>query len=553
MDNSNGRRDKISLLYSVLYMLNSVEHERFQILDRLLEMDSHYKDGSNYLEGVPVKISKQFWPPKKVTIPQAIDTKSSSELLSLQYDFSLERSILEYSQKRIKELEEAKQKPNQKSAKPENISGNSSNNVGESIPKSNAQHVLPWQSDTILQPQQLADKTPSENKGKVNNTKINLSDFENDSSSPFDYMELQTINDLEELNSVFQDIHKNDLVCPVTSSTTEEDTVSVVAKSVSFPLPQNPWQTASEKISSSLSEDFGNVKSVQESKYSINPSTSQGVLPVTEENTLPVVAKSVSFPLQNSWQDTSGHISTSLSEDFVTKSVPGPNSDFANASCSLPKEAKDFSCDNYSYSTLSQVPYIPSNAGGSCEKASPLRGCKSYTDIRSVSDKEDVNLTRKRSHTPPSFTSVATESVIEPLPIKEDYFQKPLAESSNGIVNHADNAYEELEEAAKHFVDCITEMGFHKGQVVRAVKHLGVDEKKVVEHLCQIQILEECGYESSEAEAALHLHDYNREQAKEFLDLVNQFQDLGFEKDAVKKALVQNKNDWNKTIDALLP
>lgn len=35
---------------------------------------------------------------------------------------------------------------------------------------------------------------------------------------------------------------------------------------------------------------------------------------------------------------------------------------------------------------------------------------------------------------------------------------------------------------------------------------------KVVEHLCTIQSLEESGYDPLEAEAALHLHDYNQDE-----------------------------------------
>ncbi|KAF8796730.1 Ubiquitin-associated protein 1 like protein [Argiope bruennichi] len=519
-------------------------------------MDSHFKDGSSYIEGVPVKISKQFWPPRPVSLPHAIDTRTPAELLSIQYDFSLERSVIEFSEKRLKEIAEAKQKPKPGSANTENSAGSSSI-PEESIPKTNAQHVRPWQSNTILQPQQPPDKekTPTEEKTQKTHTKINLSDFENDTSSPFDYMELQTINDLEELNSVFQGIHSSE---PISSETSvpAEDVVPTVAKSVSFPLPQNSWQT-SDKISASQSEDFGNInKTGAESTYLTNLSPSQRVTSLVEEDAVSAVTKSVSYPLpQNTWQISSERITSSISQEFVAnvKNFPSSSNGYAAFSSPVSKAMKDFSCDNISFSNLSQVPYISSNAGGSCEKASSLRGCKSYSDIRSISEMENVNLgIRERSHTPPTFNSGVIESVIDPLPINENHFQKPPDESSNGVIHDENSAYEELDAAAKHFVDCITEMGFPQGQVARAVKHLGVDEKKVVELLCHIQALEESGYDSSEAEAALHLHDYNRDQAKEFLDLVNQFQDLGFEKDAIKKALVQNKNDWNKTIDSLL-
>ncbi|KFM67683.1 Ubiquitin-associated protein 1, partial [Stegodyphus mimosarum] len=187
-----------------------------------------------------------------------------------------------------------------------------------------------------------------------------------------------------------------------------------------------------------------------------------------------------------------------------------------------------------------------------------LRGCKSYSDICNLSELETAYATeQERSRTPPS--NIFPTEVSEPLINKMDkndhsHFTNHENASSNGILNSDSNVskpfglpdpYYELDDNERQVVDSITDMGFSRGQVARTVKHLGMDEKKVVEHLCQIQMLEESGYDSLEAEAALHLHDYNRDQAKVFLDLLNKFQDLGFEKNAIKKALVQNKNDWN--------
>ncbi|KAG8193149.1 hypothetical protein JTE90_006980 [Oedothorax gibbosus] len=453
---------------------------------------------SNYLDGVPVKISSKFLPPNPVTIPLALESKFSTELLLEQYDFSLERKVIEHNTRRIQELEAAKAKPSKKDVEGATPDPSHKKNVSKT-----AQY--PWNSSTILQPSSQQPIGKASNNAKSNNTTINLSDFENDTSSPFDYMELQTINDLEELNSVFQGISsRNDQEVTEDPKAVEETSV---AKSMSFPSTQNPWQ---EKIPTSHSENFSSQRLSQ-----------------PDEN-----LTATSLPANNS---LSGHHTI----DPYLNLFPGAN----NTAC------------NY---TLSQVPYIASNAGPpllkELDSSVSLRGSKSYSDIRSLSDMEVMNSERGRSHTPPTYCPVATPvTQEETLPLVEDHFQVPTDEPSNGVCNSDTTAYGELDESSRLFVDSLTEMGFPQGQVARAVKHLGIDEKKVVEHLCQIQALEESGYDSSEAEAALHLHDYNRDQAKEFLDLVNQFQDLGFEKDAVKKALVQNKNDWNKTIDALLP
>lgn len=65
-------------------------------------------------------------------------------------------------------------------------------------------------SGAILLPAQATESRDAKEAGRMAsgrpqaNQRFSLAEFENDTSSPFDYVELQTINDLEELNSVFQ-------------------------------------------------------------------------------------------------------------------------------------------------------------------------------------------------------------------------------------------------------------------------------------------------------------------------------------------------------------
>ncbi|XP_067122511.1 uncharacterized protein [Centruroides vittatus] len=112
--------------------------------------------------------------------------------------------------------------------------------------------------------------------------------------------------------------------------------------------------------------------------------------------------------------------------------------------------------------------------------------------------------------------------------------------------------FDELTTEGKNLVSSIQEMGFPRGQVARAIKHMGMDSKKVIEHLCQIQQLVEMGHNDNDAEIALHFNEYSIEEAKKFLDLMNQLIGLGFKKNAVIKALVQHGSDQDKVLDALL-
>lgn len=94
-------------------------------------------------------------------------------------------------------------------------------------------------------------------------------------------------------------------------------------------------------------------------------------------------------------------------------------------------------------------------------------------------------------------------------------------------------------------------MGFPKEAVIRAVSKIGNDEKEVVEYLCLVDQLKEKGYSSILAETALLLFHNNMQQASTYLELFTQLQELGFNGEKIQQALVETKNDREKTIDIL--
>lgn len=79
-------------------------------------------------------------------------------------------------------------------------------NTPPSSPVSKNPLSLPASESTILTPQQLTFPVDNiQNHVKVNG--LDYSDFDNDTSSPFDNMELKTINEMEELAQVFKIIN----------------------------------------------------------------------------------------------------------------------------------------------------------------------------------------------------------------------------------------------------------------------------------------------------------------------------------------------------------
>ncbi|KAL9986944.1 hypothetical protein ACROYT_G001162 [Oculina patagonica] len=159
------------------------------------------KSGSHHaefhsLQGVEVKIGEKFRPPKKVTLPVGWQQKDPSVALSLTYDFSLERDVIS----KADALRASKQDQSEASQTQPQVESSSA----ETLPNQNS--IFSNVGSEILQPV-VAPGTGHKKKdsfgGKGKNA-FDLADFEGDTSTPFELVELQTINDLDELKNVLQ-------------------------------------------------------------------------------------------------------------------------------------------------------------------------------------------------------------------------------------------------------------------------------------------------------------------------------------------------------------
>lgn len=229
----------------------------------------------NYMQGVPVKIAENYKPPVKIAINQSVaqrlaNASNANQLLASDYDFSLERTVLskmsEWRQLRQHENDERKkrmqlrQEERQKlfdekqkqlltavsypstddlssgdeelptddhsTAKPSSTA-QTAVAIAKPIPTSahaavagmQQQHFSPPNHfDHILVPTVMLDQFHTTGSSSVitpKYNKINYSDFENDTSSPFDNVELKTINDLDILAQILN-----------TSATVRDDPVT---------------------------------------------------------------------------------------------------------------------------------------------------------------------------------------------------------------------------------------------------------------------------------------------------------------------------------------
>ncbi|XP_011157899.1 ubiquitin-associated protein 1 [Solenopsis invicta] len=160
---------------------------------------------ASYMDGVHVKIAEAYKPPRKIGLLMAYNNRLP-DVSKLMYDFSLEKSVLEkmcewrkarqaYTKARQARLKEKKRKEREEAP--------------PSPPPLDCVKQLPVNAPpapetTILMPQPLSPPANDLQDHEKTNGGLDYADFDNDTSSPFDNMELKTINDMEELAQVLQ-------------------------------------------------------------------------------------------------------------------------------------------------------------------------------------------------------------------------------------------------------------------------------------------------------------------------------------------------------------
>lgn len=608
----------------------------------------------SYMDGIPVKISEQYKPPRKVTLPVGFQHRLTYELLSEEYGFRLERSVLEKigewrvsrkaavdsRKERIKVQDDiCQEKLNEDLQKFSiNTGGNitSTENSGScpdprvsstissclAYPESISSSVLytnatlnPNSNETFsdLETQdsrsnvsslsssnhnvQFSHRTSiltpvpfSQNSSNINSAKsssqFNFSDFEADTSSPFDNMELKTINEMEELAHVLQPISNSpdSKECPgrsdvditnnfpasssyiVNQAKTYYNTIGSKAKKDSMILTHinglsgySSYNTAPRtKERESRGENY--VASVH------NIYNSPSNVPIDTRNVFNYyphqpwnVNVNISHPsAYHSVGNTDSHtnvitnISTgdSLSGEGIAFTQP-ESRPAMNSIVSFPL--------NYNQQSIDED---PQTTGKSLSKSVPdiVQELEKELAVKRVA--ENSATVSRMSHTPPprpnSFGSSGLED-WKPWPDLDspDLTQPRNKKTVGKNVKQCErpvlpNPFHELSSTSQKLVKHISEMGFALSRVARACQLFGEDDKKVVEFLLQVQSLEEKNWPGDLAEKAIITNGNNIPEAVKFLEAFIQLLDLGFPEDKVSDALVRFQNDRDKALDHLI-
>lgn len=303
---------------------------------------------------------------------------------------------------------------------------------------------------------------------------INPKEFVNDDSSPFDNVELQTIDDIKELDNVFQAINN----------------VGKESEQLQQPvIGQQPQLIA------------------QQPNCSANISTATNSYPVMFYQ--PVAAN---FTSANLYKTPVSNIPVASSSHYPFNAT---NSAFMN---SFPKYQPIYYPQQPQLYHTNSVSPLEMRRSSSEKKnlfestAEPtLRSSRSVSDLTQIgkkpsdceaSESRHSNQLTDRSRTPPPPASSPSQSNHRAV---RDVISLP-------------DPYHSLSVSERQFVDNLAQMGFKRDRVSRAVKHIDIeDDKKLFEYLLSLQQLEDQGYDCYESEVALHMNNYNKQQVFLFL------------------------------------
>ncbi|XP_077989172.1 ubiquitin-associated protein 1-like isoform X1 [Glandiceps talaboti] len=493
----------------------------------------------NYLDGVEFKIGEKFKMPTRVSLPVNYHQKDPTELLSREYDFTVENEVLRWAEERnraeaAREAEEQARREAQAHVLSLGGVDSTTRNDLDILASANGTQVLEPRiapvvanmSNEVMQPV-LSNPTRRQqsNPDGVSPNSINIADFEAVASDPFEATELKTINDLEELSRVLESSYPN--------TTEAQPRVNGGTVNVNTRVTNRPTM----------------VTDSVDSSVSIQASTGQ-----------------VSFSRERSADVQANHNPYSVPNGPMASSPPSQTTIHANGSANVPRpfsrhaplppipssRPSSDQSDNNCMNNSSRSTSMPDITGGQVNFSSEPNYA-SYPD--SFHTANDFAAIPARAATPPPpYQEMETDSSLNrytPLPRPPSQAQGyPIPTEAPPAYSTLPNPYSMMSSKERQFTDRITAMGFPQHRVARAVQRLGEDDKQVVDTLCAIERLVEGGYPEESVEMALNVQD-NEEQAIEFLKLLKQFEELGFKQDDITRQLILHGTHQDKVLDGL--
>uniref|UniRef100_A0A0A9WXU6 Ubiquitin-associated protein 1-like protein n=1 Tax=Lygus hesperus TaxID=30085 RepID=A0A0A9WXU6_LYGHE len=401
------------------------------------------------MDGIPVKINEKYKPPRKLTLPACtLNRLNNVQFMSYVYDFSLETTVAEHMSRLNKisreEIEKHEAKISTEKPSPDKPKTHENGSTSN--------------EPTMLTPV----PTPiSSSQGATTSLKdiFKYSDFENDTSSPFDNEELKTLNDMEELAHVLG-----------------ATSVSGQNRDESLTRSANDWQQMNYG-SPSQGQFYGN--NINFNAISMSTSHPSLSCPVTYSSQLPMTGQYSSYqePLQ---YNVSSNISTQDKHKHEDNRAPSSDDKAGNDDGDVSEIVK------------SLQEYLGQRKTENSHRPNP----NSVKDIGSVpfSNLNDREQTMARTvgemGFPLSRTTAAVQlfgtdesKIIEYLLLVQSFIDKGFTESQILHALEVNRGDENDTENYLKILSQIMKLGFKEEEVVNALARTSNDRDKALDIL----------------------------------------------------------------------
>ncbi|XP_070503439.1 ubiquitin-associated protein 1 [Chironomus tepperi] len=493
-----------------------------------------YNSPVNYTDGVPVKISEKYKQPPEIKLT----TKLTQQLLKRKdpeafadYNFDLERKIIskttEWINWRLKEKterqqriqqrelmrqkrleEEQKAKLNQVSYPSDELTSSCDeeeevdiDNSNEARMKSsniNNQACIPSDKvfspnfNTILMPTQAvvinhsSDKKSHRRYASNSSNKIDFSFFESD-SSPFDNLEMKSMNEMEELAKVLQST--------VVEGNQESDDNTLERNNSSESDPSDHQKS----ISNNNNEN--DVVNNSDASKSLIPKNDMQLIAATHTNAY----GAHNFNPQQLYNNYYGMQSTTINTNQPFYS--NQQQQFGIAANQFSPYIVNHQLPNNCYYTqnyaVNHMNYALNNNNMACENNisdSEIKS-KSVPDIIKELNDELNNSEKRRTRNISQSTQGSVPAENEKIIAKKN----------------PDDQLHNLPAKTQNLAKQICQMGFKQDLVIRALIRLGDNDKHAVEHLISLNEILQMGFDEEKVSEALIKFDNNKDQALDYL------------------------------------
>uniref|UniRef100_A0A8D8D5S2 (northern house mosquito) hypothetical protein n=1 Tax=Culex pipiens TaxID=7175 RepID=A0A8D8D5S2_CULPI len=363
-----------------------------------------------------------------------------------------------------------------------------------------------------------------------NYNKINYSDFENDTSSPFDNMELKTMNDLDILAQVLNlnapssgsersPEETNDskpkpieeAVAATTTTTIEQATVPTVQQPQysygqttqqyqpgTYSMPTQPQQPPSSN------DYYKSYNSYHYNYCAYTPTSTSTATSCYTPTSGAVAAATVPYhspSTQYQYQPTAAQYSY---YPYTSAATAG------NSPATQPTYAHNYLYNNAA-AAASYYNYPAGQSATPADEASSLRSkSKSVPDIVRQLDEEVQDSAMRRTRN--NSQSTAERRLEDDAPTVHT---PAVTTGSNARTDFT--LYNQLSAGEQNLVKRIGSMGFPLERVAAVLKRLGSDDKKIVEHLIPLSELLDLGFEEEKISEALVKFGNNKHKALDYL------------------------------------